>query len=181
MANNRITAQQNQLSKLNCDKEVVSEEECLVQHGGELVIFMLLLWEIYEVDYPIQICLLSGFIVWITSWFRDLQNKSEPLTSCTLYHNHSNTHSYMHWLPIKPVYPLFVRLLYMEYIESWIPLMSHLEGLSSIDDKNSGLYYRQIFNIRRTKFPNLNVGAAPTTAQWWTILLPTKVWLILES
>ena len=72
------------------------------------------------------------------------------------------------------------------------------------------LKYRKISNIRRTKSPNLNVsrlvlqlslpnvmkpgvqvenedvvgaaptGDTPTTYQWSTILLPTKVGLILE-
>ena len=68
-------------------------------------------------------------------------------------------------------------------------------------------YYRIISNIRGTKWPNLNVsqlvfaqsnearcsvenedvvgaaptGDAPTTSEWLTILLPTKVRLILET
>ena len=65
--------------------------------------------------------------------------------------------------------------------------------------------YRQIFNIKCTKFQNLivsglalqlslsnpstpdvqveneDVGAVPTGDEWWTTLLPTKVRLMLES
>ena len=80
-------------------------------------------------------------------------------------------------------------------------LLAFWPGLQVSDLMKTNQIYRPNSNIRYNKSPNLNVsclilqlsllnplkpgiksptGNAPTTSEWWTILLPTRLQLILE-
>ena len=50
---------------------------------------------------------------------------------------------------------------------------NHAHSMDEIYMMDDMYTYRKISNIRRTK--------SPTTSEWWTILLLTKVRLILET
>ena len=141
--------------------------------------------------YPVFVLKYVVPIFTAVPWLLVLLIQSIPIPRASFTHRH--------WLR-KLVWGLTFRACTSNYIHAvWTPCQT------------VGCNYRKISNIRRTISPNLNVsrlvlqlslrnpvkpgvkvenedvvgaaptGAAPTTSEWSTILVPTKVRVILET